>query len=296
MATRGLRSMTGFGVASAEAGGLRVEVEVRSVNHRHLKLSARVPEPLTALIPRIEERVRGQVTRGTVYLTVRSADASGGGAFALDVPLLRRFYEQLTQLAGELGAPPPSLAEVAQLEGVVRTGEASPELEAVWPAVEAAVDQALAAVLAMRRAEGAALAVELGAIADQIEALAGTLEANLPAALAEQQRRLRERVEALLADQEVRLEPHALARELALLGDKGDIAEELQRLRSHVAQLRAALAAEGPIGRKLEFLAQELLREANTMASKTHDSALVETILAIKLQVERVREQVANVE
>jgi uncharacterized protein (TIGR00255 family) len=188
---------------------------------------------------------------------------------------------------------------VALLPGVVRP-DAAPPPEAVWPPLKDAVCRAVDALAVMRRQEGAGIGAELERAADEIATLTGKIEVLAPAAVREQVERLRARVEQLLVGSPgaaVALAPHELARELALLADRSDIREEVQRLRSHVQQLKATVRAPGgPAGRKLEFLAQELLREANTMASKTHDGELVQHVLAVKLLVEQIREQVANVE
>jgi uncharacterized protein (TIGR00255 family) len=149
----------------------------------------------------------------------------------------------------------------------------------------------------MRKLEGQGIADDLRQTGKKILELAAEVEALVPDVVREQGLRLRARIEQLVKDVQLALDPNELARETALLADRGDISEEVQRLRSHVEQLLGALdQADGPLGRKLEFLAQELLREANTMASKSHDTAMVQRILAIKLAVERIREQVANVE
>jgi len=292
----GLCSMTGFGAARVHEGGVRLEVEARSVNHRHLKVNVRSPEAIHALAPRLEELVRKRLRRGTVYVTVRCHRDDEGAAFRLDAALLRRFFAELTTLAGDLNVAPPDLGRVALLPGVVRQEEPDEADDALWALLERTAAEALTELEAMRRTEGAGLAADLRGAAREIAATADEVERKLPTALEEQAARLRARVQQLL-DGSQGLEASELAREVAVLADKSDISEELQRLRSHVAQLEEALGAtDGPVGRKLEFLAQELLRESNTMASKSHDTAIVQAVLAIKLLVDRIREQVANVE
>lgn len=295
----GLVSMTGFGAAQAVAAGLPVDVEVRAVNGRHLKVGVRVPDALSALAPQLEELVRERLARGAVQVQVRLAGGEGSSAATLDVALLKRLHAALSEAARDVGAAPPTIGEVALLPGVVRA-DAAPPPEALWPPLKDAVCRAVDALAVMRRQEGAGIGAELKRAADEIAALTTKIEALAPAAVKDQVERLRARVEQLLVGAPgaaAALAPHELARELALLADRSDIREEVQRLRSHVQQLRATVDAPGgPAGRKLEFLAQELLREANTMASKTHDGALVQHVLAVKLLVEQIREQVANVE
>ena len=293
----GLRSMTGYGGAQVERDGVVLGVEVRAVNHRHLKVSVRVPELLGGLVAMAEERIRARLSRGTVWVTIRVDGRPAGAAARLDEAALRRLYAELSRVASELGAEAPTLGEVAALPGVVLDGEPLEDAKALHPLAQDALDQALTAMVTMRVREGEGLAAALLATAGELDALTARVEAGHPAAIQQQADRLRARINALL-DEPDRLGARDLAREVALISDKADISEELQRLRSHVSQLRDTVTTAGaaPVGRKLEFLAQELVREANTMASKTHDSALIEVILAIKLAVERVREQLANVE
>ncbi len=297
MAGGGLRSMTGFGTAHASHGAAHLEVELRSVNGRHLKVVARLPEALSGLSPQLEDLVRGRLTRGAVHVTVRVAGTLESGGPQVDVELLKRLHAALTGAARDLGAEPPRIGEVALLPGVIREDVARDAAQEVWPTLERLVNAAIDGLEAMRRQEGQGIADDLRATAGRIGELVGEVERLVPEVVREQGNRMRARIEQLLKDAQHALDPGELARETALLADRGDISEEVQRLRSHVEQLLQALDhADGPVGRKLEFLAQELLREANTMASKAHDTQLVHRILAIKLDVERIREQVANVE
>lgn len=290
--TASVRSMTGFGSGRAEGDGNVVEVEARSVNHRHLKIHVRAPEALNGLIPRLEELVKGRLSRGTVYLQLRTSGALAGG-YRLDPGLLRRLHAELSELAGQLGVSPPGLGEVAQLPGVVQPDEAGDQ-DQLLPLARQAAQAALDELERMRAHEGQGIADDLRGVAQAIAGCADQVEARAPAAVREQAERLRQRVAQLLGEAE--LAPDELAREVALLADKSDVSEEVQRLRSHVGQLERALAAGGPLGRKLEFLAQELHRETNTIGSKCHDAEITGVTLELKLLVERIREQVANLE
>jgi uncharacterized protein (TIGR00255 family) len=297
----GIASMTGFGRATRETPDETFEVEVRAVNNRSLKVQPRLSETASGLAARVEHHVRERVDRGTVYVTVKHRRRGGAAAHRLDERLLCTLFARLQELEKELvGAPQPTftIAHVAALPGVVTTEDTlEDDLEAFWGRLRAPLDEAIDQLIAMRREEGHGIARSLEATADRIVALARTVETRVEVAVEEYRARLRTRIDKLLKGSNVPLPEADLARELALFADRSDISEELQRLRSHVDQLRAALAAEGePVGRKLEFLAQELLREANTMASKSHDTSLVASVLEIKLEVEKVREQVANVE
>ncbi len=293
----GLRSMTGFGSArSVDAAPLRLEVEARSVNHRHLKVSVRVPEGLNSLAPKVEQMVRSTVGRGTVYLTVRQSTKREEAGWQLDRALLVRLHRELTLAADDLGVAPPTLGEIATLPGVVHQDDVLPEAAAMWPEVEGVVGKAIAQLDAMRRQEGEGIAADIVRLTEEMCVAADAIEVRLPLAVQEHGNRLKQRIAQLVADHPDAEGP-GLAREIALLADKTDVSEELQRLRSHVKQVRETLdGSRGPVGRKLEFLAQELLRESNTMASKSHDTELVNHVLELKLAVERIREQVANVE
>jgi uncharacterized protein (TIGR00255 family) len=289
-----LCSMTGFGVGRSQLSGRHAcVVEVRSVNNRHLKASVRVPEGLTSLVPRLEGLVRDQISRGTVYLTLRLTNTGDSAGARLNRELLTYLYGEVSALAQELKAEPPRLDTLCLAEGVVSSDEVIPEADEVWPTVAEAAGAALGELLAMRRTEGAGLGVDLSAIVADMRSCAASIEAAAPAAVAAESARLRERISELAGE----LEPAELAREVALLADRADISEELQRWRSHLEQVETTLAyAKGPVGRKLEFLAQELLREANTMGSKCRDGALVQQALELKLCVERLKEQLANLE
>ncbi len=308
----GIASMTGFGRATREAAGETFEVEVRAVNNRSLKVLARLSETASSLAARVEQHVRERVERGTVYVTVKHRRVGGASSYRLDEALLETYARKLRKVEKKLkGVSRFNLADVAQLEGVVVSADAlEGDLESFWERLRAPLDEAIDQLIAMRREEGKGIAKDLLSLADRIAKLASSVEARVEGALDDYRKKLKERIDKLLRGSGVPLPEADLARELALFADRSDISEELQRLRSHVAQLRSTLASENgrggaggaappqasAVGRKLEFLAQELLREANTMASKSHDTQLVTSVLDLKLEVERVREQVANVE
>lgn len=289
--------MTGFGSgrAEVEVEGRRhtCDVEARSVNGRHLKLSVRAPDEFTAFVPRIEALAKAAVSRGTVYVSLRHS-VQGGIEGKLDEAALRALHQKLASLAVNLDAPPPRLDVLCLAPGVFGEGSGGLEPDVLWPTVEAAVESALAELVAMRATEGAGLGTDLREITSDLRREADAIEAGAPAAIEALATRLRARVAELMGDAE--LSPSDLAREIALIADKADISEELQRLRSHLDQVEAALTKGGPSGRRLEFLAQELGREANTLTNKCRDQALIQRALELKLGVERLKEQVANLE
>jgi len=293
--------MTGFGRATRETPDETFEVEVRAVNNRSLKVQPRLSESASALAARVEHHIRERIDRGTIYVTVKHRRRGGAAAHRLDEKLLCTLFERLQELERELiGTAQPSftIAHVAALPGVVTNEDTlEDDLDAFWERLRAPLDAAVDQLVGMRREEGKGIARDLEALAGRIVALADAVESRVEGAVDDYRTKLRARIDKLLKGSSVPLPEADLARELAVFADRSDISEEIQRLRSHIDQLRATLAAEGePVGRKLDFLAQELLREANTMASKSHDTSLVSSVLEIKLEVEKVREQVANVE
>jgi uncharacterized protein (TIGR00255 family) len=291
-------SMTGFGRASCETEEAVFEVEVRAVNNRFLKVQPRLSESIAPLAAEIEQRIRERVARGTIHVTVRHTRKSGSAAYRIDEALLRSYAGSLRRVEREVSCAPSSLAQVALLPGVVSQGDdVTRDLSACFLALKPALDAALDALAAMRRAEGASLAREIESLVARILALADRVEARTEGALDDYRRKLKARIEKLLHGTGIAIAEADLARELAVFADRSDVTEELQRLRSHGAQIRETLRAPAePVGRKLDFLAQELMREANTMAAKSHDTSLAAHVLEMKLEVEKVREQVANLE
>jgi uncharacterized protein YicC (UPF0701 family) len=304
--------MTGFGRGVAEHGRTRATVDVRAVNHRFLDLKLR-----GALAPALEEaigsRVRGSIERGAVTVSVHLARTGGTQATRIDQAAARAVHQQLGELARLLGVAAPDLALVLAQPGVVVTGDDEPRDDSDTPAVLAALDAALVQLTGMRDGEGQALARELLARLDELGALRGTVE-RLAADVPERvQRRLKQRLERLLQDEGTEsagqewsgagfarsagsLDPGRLAQEVAVLAERADVTEELVRLASHLEQARALVAGKGASGRRLDFLVQEIGRELNTIGSKSAATEISSTIVEAKAVLEKVREQVQNVE
>lgn len=287
-----VRSMTGFGAAERTHGPRRVVVEVRSVNNRHLKFSSRLPGSLERHAKTLEDRVRASLARGSVWLSVvvRADTVAAPGRLVPEV--IEDYRRQVTRA----GLPQPTMDALLRLPGVVetRTDDDEEVDDAERDLVLAALDAALADLVEMRRTEGAHLTGVLLELMDDVATQAGEIEARVPLAVVEHRDRLRTRLDALLDGDEV--PEDVLAREVALLADKTDVAEEVARLRSHVAQVRDALARGGEVGRRLDFLAQEMGREANTIGSKSQDAQIGAAVVDLKLAVERLKEQAANLE
>jgi uncharacterized protein (TIGR00255 family) len=290
-----IRSMTGFGAGRGSAGGEEIAVELRSVNHKFCEVKVRLPRELAALEPVVVRQVKDRLARGGLDLSLRRAGPGGSMAPRVDVPLAEAYARAFAQLQGLLGLPDPvRLADIAAAEGVIRLDERETDLDAARAATEKALGAALEALLAMREREGEALAADLEARLATVLALVGQVEVLSPQAVEHHRTRLSERIKELT--QGMALDPSRLAQEVALLADRSDVAEEITRLRSHVAQARALLAGQEPAGRKLDFLVQEMHREVNTIGSKSQHAELSGLVVSLKAEVERMREQVQNVE
>jgi uncharacterized protein (TIGR00255 family) len=289
-------SMTGYGRGEARGARVTLVAEARSLNHRFIETSIKLPRGLTAYEPEVRRLVQDRIARGRLDLTATLRRTAGGTASVrTDVPLGLQYARGARALAEAAGLDPEiSVADLVRLPGVVTVEDVEEEDGEGAVLLKTAVDEALEELCRMRQAEGAALARDLGLHIDTLDAWVRQLDALLPAALARILARLRERVQSILA--ETPADPGRLAQEVATWAARSDVAEELARLASHLAQCRALLADGGAIGRQLDFLTQELHREVNTIASKADDAELVARVLEARTLVERIREQVQNIE
>jgi len=290
--------MTGFGEARLEGDGLAVAAEVRALNSRFFKLVVRINEGYGSLEPRIEALVRRRVRRGTVQVNVFVDRLRRAEDFRINTDVLAAYRRQLEQVwrQWEPSRPVPTEA-LLTLPGVVEeAGTHACDLETEWPLIGQAVEEALERLARMRREEGRAMAEDLRA---NCRAAAEALEliARRAPQVAEAYRaRLEERMKKLLAEYEVTVEPGDLLREVGLFAERADISEEIVRLRSHLQQFDGTLDCSESSGRKLEFLVQEMFREANTIGSKAGDVEIGRLVIDLKAAIERMREMVQNVE
>jgi uncharacterized protein (TIGR00255 family) len=287
--------MTGYGSAALESESGRAAVSVRSLNHRYLDLSLHLARPLAPIEREIRALVESRLTRGRVELAVQAGAATGdtvavGVSRPLVAGLVKAFREIRSEhgLSGEVG-----LAEVLRFPGAVEVGEAEWDEAHRKQVVELAA-RALDELQAMRVAEGVNLAEHLMRCLTQIEAAALRIEALAAAGKDERSQAIAERAKALAA--ELGLEEGRLYAEVVRLVDRSEVAEELHRLRSHVALARGLVQGAAPAGKRLDFLAQELMREANTLGSKAVSAEVVHEVVELKSQIEAFREQVQNVE
>lgn len=290
--------MTGYGQARWEGDGWVVVVEVRSVNGKYFKLQSRLPHEFASFERDLEKRVRERIARGSVDLAVRLERTGARAARPLNREALANYVRQLREVAEACGVPIALSADaVAALPGVLdpeTMGE--DEAKALQSPMLATLDTALDAIGAMRQAEGSHLRDELLAHGEAIERLVDALEAAQPAALDEHRQRVVDRVNRLLENTGITVAEQDLAREVAIYADRSNVAEEMARLRSHVKQMREALGQAEPVGRRLEFLSQELQREASTLGAKASSAALAPQITALHGEVDAIREQVMNIE
>jgi uncharacterized protein (TIGR00255 family) len=290
--------MTGFGDASSHAGAVAYGVEIRSVNNKFLKTTIRIPERLASLEPELEQMIRASVSRGSVTLTVTCSESGEAAAHTVNAAALKRYAEQI---AGAVGVEVASLnlADLVTLPGVLQPpGDEEHRLQNARQAIRPLVELAVAHMVQMRTREGVALRDDLIGHLGFIEERLTRLTEIAPRVVVDYERRLKSRMEALLSDADVQTDPGVLVREIAIYTEKTDIAEELARLGEHLRHFRDMLEAdeERPLGRTMDFLSQELLREANTIASKSPDAEMSRLIVEIKGAIDRIKEQVQNAE
>ena len=291
------RSMTGFGTAEGAVSGGRLRVELKTVNHRHFNPALKLPGELAAIEGDLREALRKEFDRGHIAVSVRWAEWTQKGAtLTVDLGRAREVSDRLRELRDELGLTGQvSLELVARQSGVLTDAIAEAAPTAVtWAEFEPIVTKAVAECQAMRQREGGALAAELEHRFGLLEGAVTEIERLAPARVVRERDRLRAAVGELLDGRTV--DEQRLAQELAFLAEKLDITEELVRFRTHLAACRQALAAAAPVGKQLGFLGQELGREVNTMGSKANDAGIVAQVVAMKGELEKVREQVENLE
>jgi uncharacterized protein (TIGR00255 family) len=283
--------MTGFGRGSADAGERRLRLEIRSVNHRGLDLKIRSSEPDAYCDAEIARAVRGAVERGSVTVQIR--DESAAASAGIDEGRVRALHEVLERLRQELEIDEPVTLTTVGAFWEASHGSALSG-EALWEALRPAVTAALGELGAMRAREGAALAVDLGARRAHLVELSASLRtraASLPERFAQ---RLEERLGP--AGRQIGIDPGRLAQEVALMAERLDVSEELVRLETHLGHLAEILNASGAVGRKLDFVIQEIGRELNTIASKAQDAEMAAVVIDAKAELEKLREQAQNVE
>ncbi len=291
-----ISSMTGFGQCTVESDAATVVVEVKSVNSRFCEVSVRGPRSLSEKEIEVQNMVKQVVARGRVGVNIQVESAAGTG---IDIKINRQaakmYRDALTTLVEEL-APGDTvrLEHLLRFPDVIEKSEAGADVEAEWPLVETALAKALAGLTEMRKQEGEALRKDLLERLAAIEKSLSVLNERAPQRIEDARKKLTERLTILLDEQ--RVDRDRLEFEIALMADKLDVNEESVRLTSHIQLFREALASEEPVGRKLNFISQEINREINTIGSKSNDTELAHLVVGMKEELEKIREQVENIQ
>ena len=293
-----LLSMTGFGESHCQENGLAVSVEVRAINSRFFKLALRSSEGYAALEPHIEETVRRVIHRGTIQVALRVERLRAAEDYRLNVEVLERYRNQLEELKRHWDLKEEiSLKSLLPLEGVVNEESMIlHDAEADWPVIGRTLQAALEHLGRMRAEEGRAMAADLAANCRSVAASLDQVETRSPQAVEDYRVRLHEKLQKILEKHSVLLDPSDLIKEVSFFADRTDISEEIVRLRSHVEQFLSTMELPESSGRKLEFLTQEMVREANTIGSKANDVEIARQVIEIKTAVERIREMIQNIE
>jgi uncharacterized protein (TIGR00255 family) len=293
-----LVSMTGFGEARAQNDQLAVSAEVRTINSRHFKLSVRAGEGYSSLEPNIDALVRKQVRRGTVQVSIRVVRHTSPDDIRLNSDVLAYYRERLVEIQNKVGDKSPiALDQLLMLPGVVQE-RSSDQIDAAsdWPLIGQTLEQALAGLHEMRLIEGQAMEKDLRDNAAAIATELAAVKQRAPDVTKQFRERLSERLTKSLAEHDVELDATTIIREVSLFAERCDVSEEIVRLESHFEQFDELLSSELSNGKKLEFLQQEMLRETNTIGSKANDIVVTRHVIEIKACLERIREQVQNVE
>ncbi|MDG2206877.1 MAG: YicC family protein [Pirellulales bacterium] len=292
-----LLSMTGFGEAETADDVRSVSVEVRAVNNRYLKINQRLSDWLANRESLIEKIIRQFVKRGTIHLQVRVNSSDGQATYRLNAETLNCYREQLQEfhrhhpMEGDV-----TLGSLLHLPGVVEEATVTGSSEDAWALAEPAIGAALEQFNEMRRVEGQAMEKDMLQNIDTVTSAIALIENRIPQVTEDYTSRLQARIEKLLAPHETSVEPADIVREVALFAERSDISEEVVRLQSHIEQFRDTIHAEDGIGRRLEFVTQEMFRETNTIGSKANDTEISKHVIDIKAAIERIREMVQNIE
>lgn len=298
-----LKSMTGFGRGEYEDDNFSITVEMKAVNHRYNEVAIRLPRFLNPLEDRIRKTILKTISRGRIDVFI-NADytASGNCTLKVDKNLAAAYHNALQEVGEAVGAAETGINAAAEIlyiarcQDVINVKEGFFDVESVWPKVEQALRQAVDNLVAMREAEGGNIYGDFIYRADLIAEKLALIEERSPMVVEEYQNKLSERLNNLLEEHNVTVEPERLLQEVAIFADRTSVTEEIVRLKSHIKQFKLILASGQPVGRKLDFLIQEFNREANTIASKANDYTLAQIVVEIKAEIEKIREQVQNIE
>ena len=288
-------SMTGYGQGEAASETTTVTAEIRSVNHRFLDFSFKLPRSLQARERNIREQLKSKLTRGRVYVTIIVESEKSGNRASINADVLGAYLTQLRDFAqAHKLRTEIEMNALVQLPDVVSGSDVEPGDDALWPLVEKSLSDALASCHEMRVDEGRALETDLTARMKAMDSIVAEIEKLAPDVSRKHAEAFHKRLDQLLGD--VKIDEDRLAAEVAILADRLDFTEEITRLRSHEAQFNRALAEGGEVSKKLTYLLQEMHREASTIGAKASDSEVIQRVVALKEETEKIREQVQNIE
>ena len=298
-----LKSMTGFGRGQYEDENFSVTVEMKTVNHRYNEVAIRLPRFLNPLEDKIRKTILKTVNRGRIDVFINADYTSSENCtLKVDKNLAAAYHRALQEVGSAIGLEELTLNSAQEVmylsrcQDVINVKEGFFDVETVWPKVEQAVTEALKNLVAMRETEGGNIYGDFIYRADLIAEKLTQIEARSPMVVEEYQAKLTERLNNLLADHNITVEPERLLQEVAIFADRASITEEIVRLKSHIKQFKNIINSDQPVGRKLDFLIQEFNREANTIASKANDYTLAQIVVEIKAEIEKIREQIQNIE
>ena len=294
--------MTGYGEAGGQLNGITYEVEIRTVNNRYFKASIRLPDSMAFLEDDIGKLLRRNLSRGTANYVLRLKNVSANALFDIDETALQAYMERLSRIASSADMKCPiDVGGLLNLPGIIRPTSPDEEVAGqVKEMVLSITQEAIEKLKQMRAAEGTALEADLKKHCRVIEQDLERIRACGAAVMQGYAKRLKKRVDELLTIAKLKLDEETLAREVAIFADRSDISEEIARLDSHLQQLlqscQGRASAGGQVGRRLDFISQEMLREANTTASKASDIEIIRCVVDIKCRIDRIKEQVQNIE
>ncbi len=291
-----LQSMTGYGSAEGRADSVHYVVEIRSVNHRYFRLYCRLPEGFTAAEAHMESLLRERLVRGSITISVKLKVPQDQSACSVNIEALSAYIEQLRSL--EIDANPTlriDLGAMLQLPGVCNPPRMEDICSGTLEELLAMVEQAVGKVERMRIDEGRNLLKELLDYCKTIEDGAARIADRAPQVVRQYRARLEKTLQELVPAERIEIDQDVLAREVVIFAERSDITEELTRMNSHLEQFRRAMKETGPVGRKLDFIAQEMHREANTVQAKANDAEISQIVIEVKTAIDRIKEQVQNV-
>lgn len=293
-----LKSMTGFGAAEYKDDERNMRVELRSINNRFLKIESRLPDVLQSFESDIERPIREKIARGTILLNVNYQSLRHEPEYMLDSNRLKEYYHLLNGIKKEIGSREKiSVNSLILLPGVLQKGKNNKEdKDSLLTLCISLTKEALGKMLEMRAVEGKHLAKDIEQRKEFVLSVLNKIETMAPIVVQEYSKRLRGRVATLLAGTDIEITDNSLCREIAIFAERCDITEEISRLKSHLYQLQETINSDESVGRKLDFIVQEMFRETNTMCSKANDSVMLKDLVDVKTEIEKIREQIFNIE